>query len=94
FRFLTSSPWLSVEWDGTDIVVTTPHGIHRYDVVIAATGIVADLSRRPELSTVAPDATLWSDRLTPAQVAENPGLAAFPYLDDDFGLVSRSAAAG
>lgn len=94
FRFLTSSPWQSVEWDGTDIVVTTPHGIHRYDVVIAATGIVADLSRRPELSTVAPDATLWSDRLTPAQVAENPGLAAFPYLDDDFGLVSRSAAPG
>lgn len=94
FRFLTSSPWRSVEWDGTDIVVTTPHGIHRYDVVIAATGIVADLSRRPELSAVAADAAVWSDRLAPAQIAENPGLAAFPYLDDDFGLVSRSAPEG
>lgn len=91
FRFLTSSPWHGAEWDGDDIVVTTPHGVHRYDVVIAATGIVADLASRPELSTVAPDATLWADRLTPAQAAESPGLAAFPYLDDDFGLVSRSA---
>ncbi|SIR90577.1 FAD-dependent oxidoreductase [Microbacterium sp. RURRCA19A] len=94
FRFLTSSPWRSVEWDGTDIVVTTPHGIHRYDVVIAATGIVADLSRRPELSAVAADAAIWSDHLAPAQIAENPGLAAFPYLDDDFGLISRSAPEG
>jgi hypothetical protein len=69
--------------------VTTPHGIHRYDVVFAATGIVADLARRPELSTVAADATLWSDRLSPEAAAQNPGLAAFPYLDDDFGLVDR-----
>lgn len=94
FRFLTSSPWRSVGGDGSDIVVTTPLGIHRYDVVIAATGIVADLSRRPELAAVASDAAVWSDRLTPAQVAENPGLASFPYLDDDFGLVSRSAPEG
>lgn len=91
FRFLTASPWQRVEWDGHEVVVTTPHGIHRYDRVIAATGIVADLARRPELAAVAPDAAVWSDRLTPAQIAENPGLAAFPYLDDDFGLVSRSA---
>ncbi|WP_058595197.1 FAD-dependent oxidoreductase [Microbacterium testaceum] len=89
FRFLTASPWQSVEWDGSDIVVTTPLGIHRYDVVFAATGIVADLARRPELSTVAADATLWSDRLSPEAAAQNPGLAAFPYLDDDFGLVDR-----
>lgn len=91
FRFLTSSPWQHVEWTGGDIVVTTPHGIHRYDVVLAATGIAADLARRPELATVAPDAALWSDRLPPEAAAQNPGLAAFPYLDDDFGLVSRSA---
>lgn len=91
FRFRTSSPWQRVEWDGSEVVVTTPHGIHRYDLVIAATGIVADLARRPELAAVAGDATVWSDRLTPAQVVQNPGLAAFPYLDGDFGLVSRSA---
>lgn len=91
FRFLTSSPWESVSWTGREIAVTTPHGIHHYDVVLAATGIVADLARRPELASVAADATLWSDRLTPADAAQNPGLAAFPYLDDDFGLVSRSA---
>jgi cation diffusion facilitator CzcD-associated flavoprotein CzcO len=94
FRFLTSSPWHRAEWDEREIVVTTPHGIHRYDVVIAATGIVADLSRRPELATVAPDAMVWSDVLTPAQVSENPGLARFPYLDDDFGLVSRGGSGG
>lgn len=89
FRFLTSSPWQSVEWTGTDIAVTTPHGIHHYDVVLAATGIAADLSRRPELAAVAADALRWSDRLTPEAAAQNPGLASFPYLDDDFGLVSR-----
>ncbi len=77
--------------DGEEIAVTTPHGIHHYDVVLAATGIVADLARRPELAGVAADAVLWRDRLPPADVAQNPGLAAFPYLDDDFGLVSRSA---
>ncbi len=91
FRFLTASPWQRVEWTGDDIAVTTPHGIHHYDVVFAATGIAADLARRPELAEVAPDATLWSDRLAPAAAAQNPALAAFPYLDDDFGLVSRSA---
>lgn len=94
FRFLTSSPWHRAEWDGGEVVVTTPDGIHRYDGVIAATGIVSDLSRRPELAAVADDATLWSDRLTPEAAAENPGLAAFPYLDDDFGLVSRRGADG
>ncbi|WP_279365461.1 NAD(P)/FAD-dependent oxidoreductase [Microbacterium testaceum] len=91
FRFFTSSPWQHVQWTGSDIAVTTPHGIHHYDVVLSATGIVADLERRPELSAIAADATLWSDRLTPEAAAQNPGLAAFPYLDDDFGLVSRSA---
>ncbi|MEV7756554.1 FAD-dependent oxidoreductase [Microbacterium sp. NPDC089180] len=91
FRFLTSSPWESVSWTGRDIAVATPHGIHHYDVVLAATGIVADLERRPELAGVAADAARWSDRLSPAQIAQNPGLAAFPYLDDGFGLVSRSA---
>ncbi|MFB9787470.1 FAD-dependent oxidoreductase [Microbacterium testaceum] len=90
FRFLTSSPWQSVEWTGSEIAVTTPHGIHHYDVVLAATGIVSELARRPELANVAADAVLWSDRLDPASTAQNPGLAAFPYLDDDFGLVSRS----
>ena len=90
FRFLTSSPWEHVEWTGDEIVVTTPHGIHRYDVVLAATGIVADLARRPELAGVAADAVLWSDRLAPEAAAQKPGLAAFPYLDDDFGLVSRA----
>jgi len=89
FHFLTSSPWEDVRWTGSDIAVTTPHGIHHYDVVFAATGIVADLGRRPELAKVAPDATLWSDRLSPQAAAQNPGLAAFPYLDDDFGLVDR-----
>ncbi|MDF2993613.1 MAG: putative flavoprotein [Microbacterium sp.] len=51
---------------------------------------MSDLAQRPELATVAPDATLWSDRLSPEAAAQNPGLAAFPYLDDDFGLVDRS----
>jgi cation diffusion facilitator CzcD-associated flavoprotein CzcO len=90
FRFLTASPWQHVEWTGSDIAVATPHGIHHYDVVLAATGIAADLARRPELAAVAADAALWSDRLSAEAAAENPGLAAFPYLDDDFGLVSRS----
>lgn len=90
FRFLTSSPWQGVEWTGSDIAVTTPHGIHHYDVVLAATGIASDLARRPELARVAADAVLWSERLTPEAAAQNPGLAAFPYLDDDFGLVDRA----
>ncbi len=47
FRFLTSSPWESVSWTGRDIAVATPHGIHHYDVVLAATGIVADWNGAP-----------------------------------------------
>lgn len=90
FRFLTGSAWQDAVWRDGDIVVTTPRGIHRYDVVLAATGIEADLARRPELAAVAADATIWSDRLAPELAAQNPGLARFPYLDDDFGLVSRS----
>jgi len=92
FSFHVSSPWQQVTWDGREVIVRTPRGEHRYDVVIAATGITVDLGGRPELASVQQDIARWGDVLPPSVVAQAPALAGYPYLDEHFGCTSRDGA--
>jgi len=81
FRLRPATPWLSLrERDGV-VVAETPQGELEFDFVIAGTGIVVDLERRPELAAVTPHIALWGDRFTPSGDQADSRLTKFPYLD-------------
>ena len=81
FRMRPGTPWLSLREQNGVVIAETPQGNLEFDFVIAGTGIVVDLARRPELAAVAPHIALWGDRFQPAQGQEDARLAKFPYLD-------------
>jgi cation diffusion facilitator CzcD-associated flavoprotein CzcO len=67
--------------DGKIVVVETSTGKRfTFDYVMVATGMVVDLSLRPELATITPHFALWSDRYTPPEQLKDPRLDKFPYL--------------
>ena len=76
-----ATPWLgaSVNTSG-EVEVSTPQGKLKFDFVIAATGVKADLRIRPELSSFIDKVALWSDRYRPPQAHRNDVLGGFPYL--------------
>jgi cation diffusion facilitator CzcD-associated flavoprotein CzcO len=76
-----ATPWERVSTpDGKTVSVETPQGAFEFDFVFAATGMVVDLSLRPELAMIAPHVALWSDRYTaPADMAD-ARLDRFLYL--------------
>jgi hypothetical protein len=47
---------------------------------MAATGMVVDLSLRPELAEISPHVALWADRYTPPAALADSRLGLFPYL--------------
>jgi len=73
----------------TGIRVTTPRETLEADVAIFATGFGLALDQRPELSEFVPHICTWGDVVGPDKAAENPGLAAHPYLRDDFTFIER-----
>jgi cation diffusion facilitator CzcD-associated flavoprotein CzcO len=67
--------------DGKTVVVETATGQRFiFDYVMAATGMVVDLSLRPELKGISPYIALWSDRYTPPADLQDTRLDKFPYL--------------
>lgn len=81
FRLRPATPWLSLREQNGVVVAETPQGNLEFDFVIAGTGIVVDLQRRPELSAISPHIALWGDRFQPEPGQEDARLAKFPYLD-------------
>ncbi|MEZ0116305.1 UNVERIFIED_ORG: cation diffusion facilitator CzcD-associated flavoprotein CzcO [Heyndrickxia coagulans] len=90
FRLHTGSPWLDVREEGTQAVVTTPHGAFAFDFLIIATGLVSNPSLRPELRLVEPYIALWQDRFSAPEKIKNPLIDAHPYLGPDFSFLSRN----
>ncbi|MCS6890368.1 MAG: NAD(P)/FAD-dependent oxidoreductase [Rhodovarius sp.] len=86
FRIVTGAPLLAARPEGAEAVLETPRGVFRGDFVIAGTGLVIDLSARPELSAIAPHIAFWRDRYTPPPGEEDELLGGFPYLDGSFAL--------
>jgi cation diffusion facilitator CzcD-associated flavoprotein CzcO len=84
-----ASPWLSTRMDGDEIVVDVAGTEHRFDFLIAGTGVTVDLTRRPELAAFVDNVALWGDRFTPEPGAEHSGLARYPYLGSDYSFIAK-----
>ncbi|WP_180900404.1 NAD(P)-binding domain-containing protein [Martelella soudanensis] len=87
------APVTAVEETADGIRVVTPKGALEADVAIFATGFGIDLAERPELQTFAPHIRTWGDVMGPEKSAENPGLAAHPYLGPDFAFTAKTEGA-
>ncbi len=93
YSFSLGSPWLSTRMDGDEVVVDVAGVEHRFDYVIAGTGVAVDLRMRPELSELVEHIALWGDRYTPPSGHEHLGLAAYPYLTGSFQFTAKDDAA-
>ena len=82
-------PWRQVQWSGSAVEVTTGRGRFIFDFVICATGVRYGLERRPELTGIARDIALWSDRYTPAPEEAHPELGKLPYLGPHFEFLEK-----
>jgi cation diffusion facilitator CzcD-associated flavoprotein CzcO len=80
FKLAPATPWLEVREDNGQVLVTTPHGVERFDFVFAATGVAVDLHMRPEFAAIAGRCALWRDRYQPPRDKVDGRLGAFPYL--------------
>ena len=80
----------SMEYQGGEIVITTEQGrIFRTDYVILGTGFSIDPTQREELSLFGDRIACWEDRYTPPAGEENPSLARFPWLAEDFTFTEK-----
>jgi hypothetical protein len=98
FRLHVGAPWTAVAWDDAPgaagaVVVDTPQGRHRFDFVIAATGLAVDLRRQPELRAIVDHVATWADRYRPPPGEECPALALCPYLGPGYELVAKNPGA-
>jgi cation diffusion facilitator CzcD-associated flavoprotein CzcO len=89
FSLSFASPWLSTRMDGDEVVVDIAGVEHRFDYLIAGTGVTVDLTRRPELAAFVDNIALWGDRYTPPAGAEHGGLAQYPYLASDYSFIPK-----
>lgn len=83
------APVTGAEETANGIRVVTPKGALEADVAIFATGFGIDLAERPELAAFAPHIRTWGDVMGAEKAAENPGLAAHPYLAPDFSFLEN-----
>jgi len=86
-RFHLASPVSACSADAQGISLDTPHGRHRLDFLICATGFQVDLARRPELATVAANIRLWRDEFQAPQA--DAELDGSPYLRGDFAFQEK-----
>jgi cation diffusion facilitator CzcD-associated flavoprotein CzcO len=90
FSVLTSAPLRAVRHEEGAVTLETARGTVRAEFVIAATGFAVAMGARPELAAFADRIALWRDRYPPA--ADDPTLAAMPYLDGGFAYTARDPA--
>lgn len=90
FHLHLAAPWERVGVDGIEVVVQTPQGEHRFDFVIAATGLIVDLRRQPELRAIVDDVATWGDRYTPPADEQCAPLALCPYLGHGYELMEKT----
>ncbi len=89
FHLMPSCPWFGVEQRGNVVVIDTPHGPVETDFIIAATGFVTDLKRRPELQHVEQHIARWGERYQPPANESHEDLARHPYLGPHFEFTEK-----
>ena len=92
FHLHANSVMRSVGMDGDKIRIETAAGEHRLDFLICATGFTIDVAKVPELSPVADDIVLWSDRYAPPPDGANADLGKHPYLGPNFQFLAKDPA--
>jgi cation diffusion facilitator CzcD-associated flavoprotein CzcO len=92
FALHLGSAWTGVRHTGQGIEVQTTRGLFLFDYLILSTGLLTDVTLRPELENVADDIALWRDRYRPPGQA-NPLLDAHPYLGPNFEFTGRTPGA-
>ena len=92
FALHLGSPWTSVREVDGGAEVTTPHGRHRYDLLVLSTGLVTDPALRPELASVHGAIARWRDRYEPSATLRNAVIDAHPYLGPGFEMTARTPA--
>jgi cation diffusion facilitator CzcD-associated flavoprotein CzcO len=81
--------WRHIAWTSSAVEVTSDHERFTFDRVICATGVHYGLEQRPELTGVAQDIALWSDRYTPLPDETHPELGKLPYLGEHFEFLEK-----
>jgi FAD-dependent urate hydroxylase len=89
FHIQPGAGWRSIERRGDVIVLHTDAGDFEADFIIAATGFVTDLSKRPELASLHTQIALWKDRYVPPDGERNSELDRHPYLGRSFQFTER-----
>lgn len=84
FSLHTDAQWNRIEQTPEGLKVTMPHQTLTFDFLIFATGISNDLTRRPELQSLAPWVALWKDRFQPSPGEEDDSMSRAPYLGPGF----------
>lgn len=81
--------FLRVETSDHEISVTTEKSSFQFDFIIVGTGMITDLSRRPELSAINEHIAQWRDRFIPPPELAHDDLGRHPYLGKNFELLER-----
>ena len=89
FRMHPGAAWRSIDARGGAIRIETDGGELECDFVIAATGFVTDLAKRPELQAIEGAIARWSDRYTPPPGERHEDLLRHPYLGPSFEFTER-----
>ncbi|THF72713.1 flavin-containing monooxygenase [Cohnella fermenti] len=89
FQLHLGAPWLNVEADGDQAVVTTPQGKFAFDFLVVSTGLITDPALRPELGLVEKHIARWGDKYAAPAAVANPLLDNHPYLSPGFEFQSR-----
>lgn len=92
-RFHLGCPVLDVQADGGRLRVRTPKGDFGFDLLVASTGFVIDLGRRPEFAAMAPHIRRWADRPGPRPGPADAELEASPELGPAFEFRERTPGA-
>lgn len=83
-RLLLGAPVRAARLEQGAVILDTPREKISVDFVILGTGFAQDISRRPELASIAPDVALWRDH-----DAEAGMFADFPWLDENFAFTPK-----
>ena len=93
FHIHLGSPIDALIWRDNQVWLSTPYGREPCDFVIVGTGLMTDLTARPELARFADRIALWSDRYTPPAGEDSATLGGFPYLSGNFQFMEKSPGA-
>ena len=89
FRMHLGRTWTDARMEDGRIRIETSRGPFHADFAICGLGTRQNIRARPELAGIADQIALWGDRFAPPPGEEDPLLAAFPYLGQDYAFQER-----